>query len=122
MGVFLIIISESISRPWQFPLPQKSAGRNSESRIRSQESLRRENHPYDLLARTLRQVEAVGHVAPSSHCQPFDMALRAYSGQAMDLQKATREPACAGHADRPGIRIAEYCLVITQRHLLLWPW
>ena len=29
----------------------------------------------------------------------------------MDLQEATSEP---------GIRVAEYCLVINQRHLLLW--
>jgi len=38
----------------------------------------------------------------------------------VDLQEATSEPACAGHADRPGIRVAEYCLVIDQWHLLLW--
>jgi len=56
-------------------------------------------------------MEAVGHVAPSSHSHPFDTALRAYSGQAVDLQEATSEP---------GIRVAEYCLVINQRHLLLW--
>ena len=34
MGVFLIIISESIFRPWQFPLPQKTVGSNSGSRIK----------------------------------------------------------------------------------------
>ena len=39
--------------------------------------------------------------------------------QAVDLQEATRELARARHADRPGIRVAEYCLVITQKHLLL---
>jgi hypothetical protein len=32
------------------------------------------------------------------HSQPFDTALRAYSGQAVDLQEATSEPACAGPA------------------------
>src|SRR3990172_10868938 len=73
--------------------------------------LRRESRPYDLLARTRRQVEAVGHVAASSHSHPFDTPLRAYSGQAVDLQEATSEP---------GIRVAEYCLVIN--HLFLWPW
>jgi len=72
----------------------------------------------------------VSHVAPSSHSHPFDTALRAYSGQAVDLQEATSEPAYAGHlptatqgsgrhgADRPGIRVAEYCLVINQWQLL----
>jgi len=74
--------------------------------------LRRENHLYDLLARTRRQVEAASHVALSSHSHPFDTALRAYSGQAVDLQEATSEP---------GIRVAEYCLVINQWQLLLWP-
>jgi hypothetical protein len=54
----------------------------------------------------------VSHVAPSSHSHPFDTALRAYSGQAVDLQEATSEP---------GIRVAEYCLVINQWHLPLWP-
>ena len=54
----------------------------------------------------------MGHVAASSHCHPFDTALRAYSGQAVDLQEATSEP---------GIRVAEYCLVIDQWHLLLRP-
>jgi len=39
----------------------------------------------------------------------------------VDLQEVTSEPACAGHADRPGIRVAEYCLVISQWRLLLWP-
>ncbi len=68
--------------------------------------------PYDLLARTRRQVGAVGHVAPCLHSQPFDTALRAYSGQAVDLQEATSEP---------GIRVAEYCPVISQRHLPSWP-
>ncbi|HLA81126.1 MAG TPA: hypothetical protein VJP78_05760, partial [Thermoleophilia bacterium] len=62
------------------------------------------------LARTRRQVEAVSHVAPSSHSHPFDTALRAYSGQAVDLHEATSEP---------GIPVAEYCLVISQWHLLL---
>ncbi len=60
--------------------------------------LRRESHPYDLLARTRRQVEAVGHVAQILHSQPFDTALRAYSGQAVDLLEATSEP---------GIRVAK---------------
>jgi len=57
-------------------------------------------------------MEAVGHVARCSHSQPFDTALRAYSGQAVDLQEATSEP---------GIRVAEYCLVIKQWCLPLWP-
>ena len=52
------------------------------------------------------------HVAPSSHSHLFDTALRAYSGQAADLQEATSQP---------GIRVAEYCLVINQWHRLLWP-
>ena len=38
-------------------------------------------------------------------------ALRAYSGQAVDLQEATSDL---------GIRVAEYCLVINQRLPLLW--
>ena len=38
-------------------------------------------------------------------------ALRAYSGQAVDLQEAASEP---------GIRFAEYCLVINQWPLPLW--
>jgi hypothetical protein len=38
----------------------------------------------------------------------------------VDLQEATSEPACAGHADRPGIRVAEYYPVISQ-WLPLWP-
>ena len=33
-----------------------------------------------------------------------------YSGQAVDLQEAT---------SKPGIRVAEYCLVISQWHRLL---
>jgi len=42
--------------------------------------------------------------------------------QAVDLQEATSEPACAyPHADRPGIRVAEYCLVISWWWFLLWP-
>ena len=49
----------------------------------------------------------MGHVAPCLHSQPFDTPLRAYSGQAVDLQEATSEP---------GIRVAEYCLVVD-----LWP-
>ena len=57
-------------------------------------------------------------------------AFRTYSGQAGDLQEARSEPACARpacapctgkHADRPAIRVAEYCPVISQWHLLLWP-
>lgn len=54
-----------------------------------------------------------------------------HSGQAVDLQEATGEPASAGHdcersrsgrhADRPGIRVAEYSLVIDRWHPLLWP-
>jgi hypothetical protein len=64
--------------------------------------------------KAVHMAEAVSHAAWCSHSQPFDTALRAYSGQAVDLQEATSEPACAyPHADRPGIRIAEYCLVIT---------
>ena len=40
----------------------------------------------------------------------------------VDLPEPTSEPACAyPHADRPGIRVAEYCLVINQWSLLLWP-
>jgi hypothetical protein len=39
----------------------------------------------------------------------------------VDLQEATSEPACAGHADRPDIRVAECYLMINQWHLLLWP-
>ena len=50
------------------------------------------------------QVEAVSYVAVSLHSQPFDTALRAYSGQAVDLQEAT---------GKAGIRVAEYCLVIS---------
>ena len=50
-------------------------------------------------------------IAPPSHSHPFDTALRTYSGQARDLREAMREP---------GIRVAEYCLVIN--HLFLWPW
>ncbi len=66
--------------------------------IRGRESFITGKPPYDLLARTRRQVEAVGHVAPASDSQPFDTALRAYSGQAVDLQEATSEP---------GIRVAK---------------
>ena len=54
----------------------------------------------------------MSRVAPSSNSQSFDTALLAYSGQAVDLQEATGEP---------GIRVAGYCLVINQWHLLLWP-
>ena len=50
----------------------------------------------------------MGHVAPPSRSHPFDTALRAYSGQAVDLQEAT---------SRFGIRVAEYCPVIDQWHL-----
>ena len=71
-----------------------------------------DRYPYDLLACARRQVEAVSHVAPSSHSQPFDTALRAYSGQAVDLQEATSEP---------GIRVTDYCLVVDQWYLPLWP-
>jgi len=39
------------------------------------------------------------------HSHPFDTALQAYSGQAVDLQEAT---------SKPGIRVAEYCLVINH--------
>jgi hypothetical protein len=35
------------------------------------------------------------------HSQPFDTALRAYSGQAVDIQEATSEPAYAGPACAP---------------------
>jgi hypothetical protein len=62
--------------------------------------------------KVIHSIEAVSHAAPSSHSHPFDTALRAYSGQAVDLQEATSEP---------GIRVAEYCLVINQWHLPLWP-
>ncbi len=54
--------------------------------------------------KAIHTTEAVSHVALSSHSQPFDTAFRAYSGQAVDLQEVTSEPACAGHADRPGVR------------------
>jgi len=67
----------------------------------------------------MHTIEVVGHVAASSHSHPFDTALRAYSGQAVGVQEATSGPACAGHADRPGIRVAECCPVINR--LLLWP-
>ncbi len=50
-------------------------------------------------------MEAVSHVALSSHSHPFDTALRAYSGQAVDLQEATSES---------GIRVADCYLVINQ--------
>ncbi len=49
-------------------------------------------------------------VLASSYSQPFDTALRAYSDQAVNLQEATSEP---------GIRVAEYFLVINQWQLLL---
>jgi len=51
-------------------------------------------------------------IAPPSHSHPFDTALRTYSGQARDLREAMREP---------GIRVAEYCLVVNQWPVLLWP-
>ena len=73
--------------------------------------LRRESHPYDLLARIPRHVEAVGHAASYSHSQRLDTALRAYSGRAVDLQEATSEP---------GIPVTEYCLVIDLWRLPLW--
>jgi hypothetical protein len=60
--------------------------------------------------KAIHTIEAMGHVAPSSHSHPFDTALRTYSGQAVDLQEATTEP---------GIRVAECCLVINQWDLLL---
>ena len=46
-------------------------------------------------------------------------APRVYSGQAVDLQEATSD-SVRGVADRPGIRFAEICLVISQWHLHLW--
>jgi len=64
--------------------------------------------------KAIHTTEAVSHVAPSSHSQPFDTAFRAYSSQAVDLQEVTSEPACAGHADRPGIRVGKYCLVVSH--------
>ncbi len=62
--------------------------------------------------KAIHTTEAVGYVPPCSHSHPFDTALRAYSGQAVDLQEATSEP---------GIRVSEYCLVISQWRQLLWP-
>jgi len=63
--------------------------------------------------------------------RPFDTALPAYSGQAVDHQEATGEPADAVHlptatqwqagADTPGIRVGEYWSMINQRRLLLSP-
>ncbi len=50
------------------------------------------------------------HLSLCLHSQPFDTALRAYSGQAADLQEATSEP---------GIRVTEYCFVVNQWRLLL---
>jgi len=47
-------------------------------------------------------------VAPFSRSHLFDTALRAYSGQAVDLQEATSEP---------GIRVAEYCVMLNQWQL-----
>ena len=32
-----------------------------------------------------------------TQARPFDTAMQAYSGQAVDLQEATTEPACARH-------------------------
>ncbi len=49
----------------------------------------------------------MGRVAPCLHSQPFDTALRAYSGQAVDLLEATSETS---------IRFTEFCLVISQPH------
>ncbi len=49
-------------------------------------------------------------VLASSYSQPFDTALRAYSGQVVDLQGAT---------SGPGIRVADYCPVINQWSLFL---
>ena len=69
-----------------------------------------------------RVSSSFSHLAPCLHSQPYDTALRAYSGQAVDLQEAAGEPACALHAERPGVRVTEYCLVINQWPLLLWPW
>jgi len=59
--------------------------------------LRRESHPYDRGGESGQAALAFSPV------------------------EATSEPACAGHADRPGIRVAEYCLVVHQWSLLLWP-
>ncbi len=55
--------------------------------------------------KAIHTIEAVSYVARSSYSQPFDTALRAYSGHAVDLQEAT---------SAPGIRLVEYCLVINQ--------
>jgi len=55
--------------------------------------------------KVIHTIEAVSHVALSSHPQPFDTALRAYSGQAVDLQEAT---------SKPGIRVAEYCVMLNR--------
>jgi len=59
-----------------------------------------------------RVSRSFSHVARSSRSQPFDTALRAYSGQAVDVQEAKSEP---------GIRVAECCPVIDRWRLLLWP-
>ena len=56
----------------------------------------------------IHTIAAVSPVAPSSPSHPFDTALRAYSGQAVDLQEATSEP---------GIRVAEYCVMLNQWQL-----
>ena len=71
-----------------------------------------EKVPATLSHHRIHTIEAVSHVAPSSHSHPFDTALRPYSGQAVALQEATSES---------GIRVADYCLVINQWQLLLWP-
>ena len=59
--------------------------------------LRRESHPYDLLARTRRQVEAGSHVTPSSHSQPlrygFSGLLRTGGGSPRSHERA-RYPRC----------------------------
>ena len=62
---------------------------------------RPESHPYDRMGESCRAVLG---------SQPFDTALRADSGRAVDPQEATSEP---------GIRVAEYCPAISQWHLLL---
>ena len=59
--------------------------------------------------KAIHTIELVSHVAPSSRSHPFDTALRAYSGQAVEIQEAT---------SKPDIRVAEYCLMVN--HLILW--
>ncbi len=59
-----------------------------------------------------RQGWTLAPMAPCSHSQPFDTALQAYSGQAVDRQEATSEP---------GIRVAEHCLVINHSGICSYP-